>query len=307
MVNKKIILTGATGCVGVNFLKYLSERGIETTALVRPNSSRAGAICGLKHIKTIECDLSFLSSFESEERFDVFYHLGWEDGSKEFRNDPFRQYKNIQYTLDAVQLAAKLGCNTFVGTGSHAEYGRFEEKIRPDTSTFPDSAYGAAKLCAYKLSQIYANTLDIKHIWARIFSIYGPYDNTDTLINTAIRLLLQKRTPDMTKGEQQWDYLYTEDLARALFLLGEKGAANSVYCIGSGQTRSIREYMSVLRDYIDPSVKLGFGKVPYSENQVMHLCADTEKLTKDTGFLPEVSFEDGIKRTIEWHRSQNQN
>jgi len=299
---KKVIVTGATGCVGVNFLKYLSQQGISAVALVRPDSSRAEAVSRMKHIKIVECDLSHLSDFESEEHFDAFYHFGWEDGAKEFRNDSYRQNKNILYTLDAVKLAAKLGCKTFIGTGSQAEYGRVADKISPDTPAFPDSAYGAAKLCAYKLSQLYADSLGIRHIWVRIFSIYGPYDNPGTLMNKAIGMLLNHDSPALTKGEQKWDYLYAEDLARALYLLGEKGIADSVYCIGSGQTRSIREYMEVLRDCIDPSGNLDFGKVPYSENQVMHLCADIEKLTKDTGFLPEYSFEEGIKKTVEWYR-----
>lgn len=301
---KKVIVTGATGCVGVNFLKYLSGKGVQATALVRPNSSRADFIRGMENVKAVECDLSHLSGFKSNERFDTFYHFGWEGGSKEYRNDPCKQNKNIQYTLDAVKLAAELGCKTFIGTGSQAEYGRVSDKISPDTPTFPENAYGAAKLCAYKLSQIYANSLNLRHIWARIFSVYGPFDNPDTLLSTVINQLLQNKTPSVTKGEQQWDYIYAEDLARAIFLLSDKGVANSVYCIGSGQTRTIREYLCILRDNIDPSVKLSFGKIPYGENQVMHLCADIEKLTKDTGFLPEISFEEGIKRTIEWHRTQ---
>jgi len=299
---KNVIVTGATGCVGVNFLKYLSEHNISAVALVRPNTSRAQAICNMKYIKIVECDLSSLSDFKCDEQFDVFYHFGWEDGAKEFRNDSYRQNKNILYTLDAVKLAAKLGCKTFIGTGSQAEYGRVADKISPDTPAFPDSAYGAAKLCAYKLSQIYADSLGIRHIWVRIFSVYGPYDNPGTLMNKAIGMIINHESPALTKGEQKWDYLYAEDLARALYLLGEKGIADSVYCVGSGQTRSIREYMTLLRNCIDPSVDLNFGKISYSENQVMHLCADIEKLIKDTGFLPETSFEAGIKKTIDWYR-----
>ncbi len=299
---QKVIVTGATGIVGVSFLNYLSQKGISAVALVRPNSSRTEYIRNLDFITVTECDLSHLSEFESEECFDAFYHFGWENGKKEFRNDSYQQNRNIIYTLDAVKLAAKLGCETFVATGSQAEYGRVSEQIAPETPTFPDNAYGAAKLCAYKLSQIYANSLGLRHIWARIFSVYGPYDNPDTLISMAIRKFLMKATPNMTKGEQQWDYLYSEDLAKALYLIGQKGIANSIYCLGSGQTRSIREYINVLKDCINPDLNLIFGKIPYNDTQVMHLCADISNLSKDTGFSPEVSFEEGILRTIAWFR-----
>ena len=299
---QRVIVTGSTGIVRVNFLKYLSKKGISAVALVWPGSSRINTIQNIELVKVVACELSALSEFESNESLDVFYHLGWEYTGKEFRNDSYRQNKNIAYTLDAVKLAAKLGCKTFIGTGSQAEYGRVADKISPDTPTFPDNAYGAAKLCAYKTSQIYANSLGINHIWARIFSIYGPFDSADTLISKTISLLLHHDTPAITKGEQQWDYLYAEDLAKALFLLGEKGVNNSVYCLGSGQTRTIREYIEVVKSIIDPSANIDFGKIPYSNNQVMHLCADIEKLTNDTGFLPEYSFEEGIKKTIEWQR-----
>jgi len=301
---QKAIVTGGTGIVGVNFLKYLSQKGISSVALVRPDSLRSAYIKNLNLVTVVESDLGHLSAFESNESFDIFYHFGWENGKKEYRYDPYQQEKNILYTLDAVKLAAKLGCKTFIGTGSHAEYGRVQDIISQSTPTNPDSAYGSAKLCAYKLSQIYANALGIRHIWARIFSVYGPYDNPDTLVSTAIRQLLQNNTPLITKGEQQWDYLYADDLARALYLLGEKGKANSVYCLGSGQTRSIKEYIEVLRNYIDPNKIIHWGGIPYDNNQIMHLCANIGALTKDTGFLPEIPFEDGIKKTINFYRNE---
>ena len=97
-----------------------------------------------------------------------------------------------------------------------------------------------------------------------------------------------------------WDYLYSEDAARALYLLGQKGRDGRTYCIGSGQARPLREYIEMLRDAINPALPLGIGEVPYGENQVMYLCADISDLTRDTGFVPEVTFEEGIRRTIEY-------
>ena len=302
MKTMNAVVTGATGCVGMNFLKHLSEQGGSALALVRPGSERIKDLLTINGVSVVECDLANLAEITSEDDFDVFYHFGWENTEKSFRDAPYKQKINITYTLDAVKLAAKLGCQTFVGAGSQAEYGRIKHKIYPDTPTNPDSAYGAAKLCTYKLSQIYANSLNIRHVWARIFSVYGPYDNPGTLISSSIIKILRNETPQFTKGEQQWDFLYAEDLARALYLLGEKGVANSVYCVGSGQTKLIREYIELLKNKINPDLSLSFGGQPYRNNQVMNLCADIDNLTKDTGFLPEISFEVGIARTIDWFK-----
>ena len=55
-----------------------------------------------------------------------------------------------------------------------------------------------------------------------------------------------------------------------------------------------------MRDAINPEAKLGVGEVPYGPKQVMYLCADIDELKKDTGFEPQISFEDGIRKTIDW-------
>ena len=111
--------------------------------------------------------------------------------------------------------------------------------------------------------------------------------------------------PELTAGEQLWDYIYCEDAARAFFLLGEKGQDGATYCIGSGEARPLKEYMYLLRDAVDPALPLGLGKLPYGEWQVMYLCADIARLRKDTGFVPEVSVEEGIRRTVEWGRKNS--
>ena len=75
--------------------------------------------------------------------------------------------------------------------------------------------------------------------------------------------------------------------------------------IGSGQSRYLKDYITTIRDVVNPNLEIGIGEIDYYPNQVMKLCADIDELTKDTGFLPEVSFEEGIKKTIEWYRGKN--
>jgi nucleoside-diphosphate-sugar epimerase len=61
----------------------------------------------------------------------------------------------------------------------------------------------------------------------------------------------------------------------------------------------------MIRDAVDKNAELGIGKLPYANNQVMYLCADISQLTRDTGFVPKVTFSEGISRTVEWVRSKN--
>jgi nucleoside-diphosphate-sugar epimerase len=113
---------------------------------------------------------------------------------------------------------------------------------------------------------------------------------------------LNGEVPKCTKGEQLWDYLYSGDAANAMYLLGEKGHDGKVYCIGSGKARPLYEYIYIIRDLIDAQSKVELGTIPYDEKQVMFLCADIDDLTKDTEFVPKISFEEGIKNTVRWVR-----
>ena len=192
----------------------------------------------------------------------------------------------------------------FVGAGSQAEYGRVEGVLSASTPVFPENGYGIAKLCAGQMSRILCEQKQIEHIWTRILSIYGPYDGENTMIMSSIGKLLRGEKPALTKGEQQWDYLYSKDAGYAMYLLGEKGVSGKVYCIGSGKTRCLAEYVKVLRDSISTELPLGFGEIAYAPKQVMHLCADISDLTNDTGFIPQYSFEEGIKETIEWYKGR---
>ena len=104
----------------------------------------------------------------------------------------------------------------------------------------------------------------------------------------------------MTASEQIWDFIYSADCARAFYLIARQGKHGVSYPVGSGKARMLKEYFEEIRDYVDPSICLGFGKKPYAENQVMFLSSDNTVLEKDTGFKPEYSFGQGIKKTVEW-------
>ena len=138
----------------------------------------------------------------------------------------------------------------------------------------------------------------MRHEWCRILSLFGPGDGEHTLISQVIRKLLAHEHLSCTEGDQVWDYIYSKDAARAFRLVAERGANGSVYCFGTGETRTLREYIEAVRDIIDPSAQIGFGEIDYYPNQVMHLEADITNLKEDTGFEPKFSFEEGIHETI---------
>lgn len=103
----------------------------------------------------------------------------------------------------------------------------------------------------------------------------------------------------MTQGIQEWDYLNADDAGRAFYLAGERCGKSAVYCLGSGQKRPLREYVEEAARLSGYRLPVGYGEVPYTGNSVMKLCADISSLTRDTGFVPRISFTEGIRELIE--------
>lgn len=305
---KKVIITGATGMIGISLIRYLLNKNVQVTAIIRPNSKRKDILLKHKNLNIVECDLSNIQNADiPKDNYDVLYHLAWTATTGEGRNNVDGQMKNIEYTLNTVKLAKRVGCMRIVGAGSQAEYGRVEGKLSSNTKTNPETAYGVAKLCAGNMGRILAEQLNIEFIWTRILSIYGEYDNDGTMVMTSIKEMLEGHSPRYTKAEQIWDYLYVEDVSKAMYLIGERGKNKEIYCIGSGTTKSLYEYINIIKEEINPKLNIKFGEIEYSKNQVMYLCADITKLQEDTGFEPEIIFEDGIKRTIEWYKENKYN
>lgn len=291
---KKLIITGATGMIGSAIVREAVKKEYHVTCVVRCNSSRVENIPKCSNVHMVECDINDYPKLSLAGNYDVFMHLAWDKTSVKGRDDVDCQLKNIQYTLDAVRLAKRLGCKKFIGAGSQAEYGVQIVDLTPNLAVNPESGYGIAKYSAGKLSALLCNQLGIKFNWIRILSVYGKNDGENTLINYCVKELKAGRSPEFTKCEQIWDYLHCDDAARAFLAVAEKGVDGKFYPLGSGNGRRLSEYIEIIKNKINPNLQLEFGKKDYYPHQPMHLVADISELTKDTGWTPNVPFEDGI-------------
>lgn len=301
----KVIITGPTGAIGMALIQKCIKERVSVLALCRRGSVNRTRIPQSPYVDWMEADLSELKDIAPKgESYDVFYHLAWAGTTGEERNDMELQLSNIAHTLDAARLAARIGCHTFIGAGSQAEYGRVFQKLRADTPPFPETGYGMAKLCAGQMSRTECQKLGIKHIWVRFLSVYGPFGNPNGMIPIVLKKLLSGETAQFTPAGQIWDFLYAEDAARALYLLGnsDQKTDGKVYVLGSGEERPLAKYIEILaREVLRKTGKPAearIGAFPYPPGQIMYLGADIGGLREDVGFEPEVSFEEGIRRMI---------
>jgi len=291
----RLIVTGATGCVGSAVVRRALARGMAVTCIVHQGSRRLDNLPADERVKVVECNLSDYHALRLEGTYDAFIHLAWEKTFGTSRDDAEVQTRNIQYTLDAVHLASRSGCKVFVGAGSQAEYGIQTVDLTPDLAVKPESGYGIAKYAAGKLSAMLCKSLGIRQNWVRILSVYGPHDGENTLISYVIRELKAGRSPELTRCEQTWDYLYADDAGEAMLAVAEKGIDGKVYPLGSGQGRKLSGYIEDIRHIINPAIEVKYGARAYYPHQPMHLVAEISELTADTGWSPKSVFEDCVQ------------
>ena len=294
----RVAITGPTGSIGQELISLHLSKGDEVIAILNPSSSRKNEFSKDDNLTFYECDISNYQSLTKDDSCDVFYHLAWAGSGPESRNDVFLQSNNVKFALDAVKLSREWGAKHFIGTGSQAEYGLLNKKIDSQTPANPVTPYGICKYTAGKLCKCLCEEYGIYFNWARILSVYGRYDRPDTLISYLIKSFVNGIRPELSPCEQMWNLMYAEDCAEALAAITEKGVYGKTYVVASKDSRPLKEFVMELKGIIAPSMSIEFGTKPYYKNQTMYLSADISDLVKDTGFEPQFSFKEGIRRIL---------
>lgn len=296
-MKKDVIVTGATSFIGIALIRELYDRKMGVTAVVRPGSRRMPLLLKLfPGLRVVECELWNLEQAElPEKEYRTLYHIGW---SSDFENSRYNlkgQLRNVEYCAAAVRLAARHHCTDFLCVGSQAECGVVSEPLNAETSENPMTAYAEAKCAAYDRTRRLCAEEGMRQFWPRLLSAYGPYDRASTMIMSCVQACREKRVLELTPAEQIWDYIYVSDVAKALLAITEKGEPGKRYALGSGAGRPLKDYIIQISEMMGFSdLRKGIGKKEYASNQVMYLVADIEELTRETGFVPKVGFDQGI-------------
>jgi nucleoside-diphosphate-sugar epimerase len=306
----RCLVTGASGFLGSHLVRKLLDEGHEVLAVVRQSSDlwRLGDVQNcLRFAYSPLSELKLIAKGVLAFRPTTVFHLAWTGGnSRKYLNDAAQVYENLPGSLDLVRLAYMAGCSSYLFLGSVVEYGICSRPVRETDIPDPDSLYGIAKLSTLRLSEALCRQFGVRFCGVRLFWAYGPMDDPLRMIPSVTTSLLAGKRPSLTPGEQVWDFLYVEDAVRALVALAESNSASGVFNLGSGAPLTIRNVVTQIRDAIDPALDLGFGDLPYPPGQVMHLEADISRLRAATRWTPEISLPEGIRRTVEWHKSHTQ-
>lgn len=298
---KNVIITGADGFVGSYTVKHFLAEGKKVLALDMSKSPRR--LEPHPNLQYMQCDISntkaMLEAIPANE-YDTFIHFAWAGSAGDARFDYKLQMQNALNTVECLKVAKQLGCSRFVCAGTIMEYeveaAIHEHGSRPGMGYI----YGMGKYIAHCLCKSVAANIEIDLLWPMITNAYGVGELSPRFVNTTLRKIINGEPLQFTSATQNYDFVYVTDVAKAFYLVAEKGKPFCEYMIGSGNARPLKEFIMEMVDACAPNANLLFGDIPYTGTNMPLDVFAIDAIRDNCEFEPEVSFAEGTKKTMDW-------
>ncbi len=297
---KRILVTGASGFVGRHCLPKLLDRDFEVHAVTRQS---------LLHIPAVHWHFADLeqTGTTAELLRDVqpthLLHLAWYAEPGAFASSPI----NCEWMDRSTFLFRefeRLGGERIVATGSCFEYdcsdGVCDEFRTPCRSR---TNYGRAKLATAAYLDALGSTMNMSTAWARLFFLYGPHASDRRMPGVVISSLMRNEPALCSEGTQLRDFLHIEDAASAIVSLVDSDVTGPVN-VCSGSPVRIRDMATTVAEMLGRPDLLCLGKIPTVSDEPILIAGSTARLRNELHWKPQYSLEEGLRKTIEFHRLQ---
>ena len=260
------------------------------------------------------CDIRDLENLErifSENKIDTVVHLAARAGVRPSIEDPILyQEVNNRGTQNILECCKRYGIKNIVAASSSSVYGN--NKVVPfketDIVDYAISPYAATKKANEVMGHVYHSLYKMNMAWLRFFTVYGPRQRPDLAINKFTRLILaEEEIPVFGDGSTSRDYTYIADIVdgicRSIEYVEKNACVYEIFNIGSNSPVSLSEMISTIEKVVGKKAKI--KRLPMQPGDVDRTYADITKIKEMTGYNPSLSFEEGIRRFVEWYKESN--
>lgn len=313
----KLLVTGAAGFIGANFVHYWSRKYPKDEIRVIDSLTYSGNIENLtpviKKIKFFEADINDRTKVNEAMRgVDVVIHFAAESHVDRSIFDPDRYWQtNVHGTITLLEEAKKLGIERFHHISTDEVYGELpllsDEKFTEDTpyAPRPDNLYALSKAEADKVVLDFYKKTDMFITISNCSNNYGPYQFPEKFVPIVITNLIDGiQVPIHGDGRNVRDWIHTKDHAYAIDLILQKGKKGETYLIGSNNDRD-NNYIAEKIVYLCSEDPNSIRHVPDRHSNDRRYAIDATKIIEELGWKPEVgreNFDEGLKETIEWYK-----
>jgi nucleoside-diphosphate-sugar epimerase len=307
---KRVLVTGAEGFIGSHVVKRLLQEGAVVHALVKPGSSLWRIRECINQLTVLEADITDAASLQSNiphlKPQMVFHLAALVDVSRSWELIAPLVQTNLVGTINLISAVRETPLEAFLHASSSEEYGDAPSPIPESQRESPISPYSFSKAAAAHVCQMAARTFDLPVIVARLFPVYGPFQEGSMFIPSAIRDLLTNREFRMSPGEQEREFTYVDDVIEAYLRLAHcPDARGEVINVGSGIPHKMKEVIDLIRACLEEEVSIQMGALPYRTGEGMRCYCDNRKLKRLTGWEPRVSLPEGLRRTVDWYKTRS--
>jgi UDP-glucuronate 4-epimerase len=320
--HKKVLVTGGAGFVGSSVAEALLARGDDVVIIDEMNdyydvTMKESNLTRLQELYPQEerlavyrgniCDMALMTSIFEKEQPQWICHMAARAGVRPSIDDPFIYIQsNIVGTTLLMELAHKYKVQNFVFASSSSVYGGststyFSEDENVDN---PVSPYAATKKACELLAYTYHHLYKLNVSALRFFTVYGPRGRPDMapyqFVDKVSRGVEIQKFGD---GSSSRDYTYISDIVDGVIRSIDRPYSYQVFNLGKGDGTSLNEFIGIVEKHTGMVAKV--RQLPDQAGDVPYTCASVEKARSLLGYEAAVSFDEGIRRTVEWYNARN--
>lgn len=307
----KLLVTGGAGFIGSCFVRHILNKysdykvvnldaltycgNLENLNDVKDNPNYTfvhGNICDRDLVRDIIKDVDCVVNFAAESHVD-----------NSIKHPEIFVETNVQGTLNLLQACKELGIDRYLQVSTDEVYGTLGKTgyFYETTPLAPNSPYSASKAGADLLVRAYFETYKLPVLNTRCSNNYGPYQYPEKLIPFFISKLLKgEKVPVYGDGLNVRDWLYVYDHCKAIDLVLHKGKVGEVYNIGGHNEKTNLEITHLILEAMGKDE----SSIEYVKDRLGHdrrYAISNDKIHSELGWEPSVTFEEGIKLTIDWY------
>lgn len=292
-VAKAVLVTGATGFLGSRLVLACVERGLPVVVLKRRQSDLRRLVSVLDSIRFFDVENGVDAIFGIEGGIEAIIHTATCYGRNgESAAELFDA--NVASPMKLLEASIAAGVETFINTDSFFNINGVNYKYL--------NSYSLSKKQFAEWGENIGGSGKIRFVNVRLEHLYGPGDNASKFTMQIVRSCLANQSQiQLTKGEQQRDFIYIDDAVSAyMVLLAKHGQLHKSFIpigLGFGKALSVRDFVTLAHQRSLSTTELLFGALPYREGEIMYSAANTDYL-RDLGWFPVHDLDAGIAELV---------